>query len=242
MLINRFYIEKKSGKLRPIGAPNFESRMISKAFTDMVVAITDVAVGVGARSTEQHGYRKMRGTWSAILQTVELHRRGLRGYEFDLVSFFNQITPYVVSTKLTQYSKLLSNLISNLIRGVEYRFHKLEAEAELIRNEKGNLLRHGLPQGLSLSPVLATLCLEYFDRPKNLVMYADDGIFFYETDKQEFDRWISRLGNYGIEISKEKSHEITGPYSFCGVMIDPIERTVEYQGQTVRWADPNFEK
>jgi len=56
LLINRFYILKKNGKMRPIGAPNYESRMISKAMTDLVYAVTE-----SGRVSEQHGYMKKRG-------------------------------------------------------------------------------------------------------------------------------------------------------------------------------------
>jgi len=56
LLINRFYILKKNGKMRPIGAPNYESRMISKAMTDLVYAVTEKG-----RVDEQHGYMKKRG-------------------------------------------------------------------------------------------------------------------------------------------------------------------------------------
>jgi hypothetical protein len=56
LLINRFYILKKNGKMRPIGAPNYESRMISKALTDLTYAVTEKD-----RVTEQHGYMKKRG-------------------------------------------------------------------------------------------------------------------------------------------------------------------------------------
>jgi hypothetical protein len=38
------------------------------------------------------------------------------------------------------------------------------------------LLRKGLPQGLSLSPILATLPLEMTTPPRGLIMYADDGL------------------------------------------------------------------
>jgi len=57
LLINRFYIEKKNGKMRPIGAPNYESRMISKAFTDLIYSITEKD-----RCSEQHAYMKKRGS------------------------------------------------------------------------------------------------------------------------------------------------------------------------------------
>lgn len=56
LLIHRFYILKKNGKMRPIGAPNYESRMISKALTDLLYTVTEKS-----RSAEQHGYMKKRG-------------------------------------------------------------------------------------------------------------------------------------------------------------------------------------
>lgn len=56
LLINRYYIEKKNGKFRPIGAPNYESRMISKALTDLVYSMTE-----NDRSEEQHAYVRRKG-------------------------------------------------------------------------------------------------------------------------------------------------------------------------------------
>lgn len=147
LLINRFYIVKRSGKLRPIGAPNFESRMISKCLTDIVYAFT-----VNRRSPEQHGYMKARGTWSAILQVINLLKEGYKGYEFDLKSFFNVLTPAVVEEGLRGTDKLLKGLIITVLRKIEYRFTKLEEEVELVPSRKGVVRRFGLPQGLSLSP------------------------------------------------------------------------------------------
>jgi len=40
-----------------------------------------------------------------------------------------------------------------------------------------HIIRRGLPQGLSLSPLLATMVLELFKPPKGLFLYADDGLF-----------------------------------------------------------------
>jgi hypothetical protein len=68
---------------------------------------------------------------------------------------------------------------------VEYKFKTIEKEAELIMDYKvehnGKILPHivrrGLPQGLSLSPLLSTLVLEIFKAPKGLFMYADDGLY-----------------------------------------------------------------
>lgn len=257
LLINRFYIIKNRNdserngklfegellpgeKLRPIGAPNFESRMISKALTDVMYAFTE-----SSRSTEQHGYMRNRGTWSACLQVVDHLKRGYSGYEFDLVSFFNQITPYIVHKKLEACHPPLRKLIGKILRKIEYRWEDLQKEAELQQNSSGRVTRWGLPQGLSMSPLLATLCLEAFGRPNHMVMYADDGIFFYkgENGKKEFEEWIQRIQGYGVILSPEKSHDIDAKhFKFCGVDFYPAENTLGFQGRLISWHDKNLEK
>lgn len=46
------------------------------------------------------------------------------------------------------------------------------------------IMREGLPQGLGISPLLATLAIEMFEPPKGLIMYADDGIFVGAGQKE----------------------------------------------------------
>jgi hypothetical protein len=48
---------------------------------------------------------------------------------------------------------------------------------------KDIIVREGLPQGLSISPLLATLALESTKTPRNLLMYADDGLIFGNSDE-----------------------------------------------------------
>jgi hypothetical protein len=217
LLIKRFYIEKKNGKLRPIGAPNYESRMISKAFTDIVYAVTEKN-----RSSEQHGYMKKRGAWSAILSCVRKLKEGYDGYEFDLKSFFNTVEPFIIMRKLEEVNKQLAISVSTIIKNIEYRFEKLESEAELKpkAGRRNTIERFGVPQGLSLSPLLSTWALEYYGRPENMVMYADDGIYFFKNHMSKFHRWIERMGYAGIEIAPEKSKMIGRRFKFCGVEID----------------------
>jgi hypothetical protein len=217
LLINRFYIEKKNGKLRPIGAPNYESRMISKAFTDIIYAVTEKD-----RSAEQHGYMKKRGAWSAVLSCVRKLKEGFDGYEFDLKSFFNTVEPFIIMRKLEEVNKQLAISVSTIIKNIEYRFEKLEPEAELKpkAGRRNTIERFGVPQGLSLSPLLSTWALEYYGRPENMVMYADDGIYFFKNHMSRFHRWIERMAYAGIEIAPEKSKMIGQRFKFCGVEID----------------------
>lgn len=77
---------------------------------------------------------------------------------------------------------------------VGYTWEEIEDEAELKISEGEtksgksiHILREGLPQGLSLSPLLCTLAVEQFKPPKGTFMYVDDGLFI--GDKQGFDEF-----------------------------------------------------
>jgi len=63
----------------------------------------------------------------------------------------------------------------------------LESGFRLLAKQKRNLpiyVRKGVPQGLPLSPVLATLTCEIPGAPKGTIMYADDGIYIgYRPNK-----------------------------------------------------------
>jgi retron-type reverse transcriptase len=86
--LERFYITKKNGKLRPIGSPTYESRMISKALNDLIYFIHEDKL-----AQSQHAYRFERGTHTALIdvwmRTVLLKHRHI--YEFDFKSYFNNV-------------------------------------------------------------------------------------------------------------------------------------------------------
>jgi hypothetical protein len=68
----------------------------------------------------------------------------------------------------------------------------IPAEPEIIlENNKSppKIRRNGLPQGLSLSPILATSVLAQMPDLGGLVMYADDGLIIREDhlDDDEVD-------------------------------------------------------
>jgi ribosomal protein L16 Arg81 hydroxylase len=49
-------------------------------------------------------------------------------------------------------------------------------------NQKPKLVRKGLPQGLSISPILATMILDSLPPMEGLVMYADDGVILSDCE------------------------------------------------------------
>lgn len=110
--------------------------------------------------------------------------------EFDFKSFFNTVSLGSVFKRIGRYGPHLAYTVSNMVATVAVKtedgFH---IEKEFVELSKCLYKKSGLPQGLSLSPILATLVLESKITPKNLVMYADDGLYFYRNgEKNEFSR------------------------------------------------------
>jgi hypothetical protein len=68
------------------------------------------------------------------------------------------VEPYIYFKKLEEVCKPLAKLIGIVIKNIEYRYSELKPETEL--NPKAGMTntleRKGVPQGLSLSPILST--------------------------------------------------------------------------------------
>lgn len=239
--VDRYYILKKNGKYRPIGAPRLTSKVMSRFLSDMVTSLLEPE-----RIKDKfanHAYRPHKGVHTAIMEFVREWKRCIlvnktlpHIYEFDLKSFFNNVTWTSIGQALDRkLSPLASTLVLTYLSHVRYNFreeYKEEDELTPIGNYKTKewaedvltldsgfqilhkhkkikpiYVRKGVPQGLPLSPVLATLTCEIPGAPKGTIMYADDGIYIgYKPNK--FMDWV-RSGQFSGRILQEsKSREI----------------------------------
>jgi len=171
MNLKRYYLLKPNGKWRPIGAPTIGSKVISKMITDMWVTLSDAN-----RSTMQHAFRPGRGTWSAIYEVIKKLTNRKEGdviVEFDMKGFFNTINRWSIHEAALRYSQLLSNCIRHIMDNTRYIYDNLKVETELIKvnvnfwkakrkdgSYKDSIYRSGVPQGLPLSPLAATIALK----------------------------------------------------------------------------------
>ena len=113
-------------------------------------------------------------------------------YEFDFVGFFNNVRPYDIIQSIKTDSKELGNLIEGIMNNL-YIEGAIQAEQEteilgvnFTKGEYPKVERQGLPQGLAMSPILATLSIEELGgEPEGLIMYADDGIILIPKKNQE---------------------------------------------------------
>lgn len=208
----RFYIPKPNGKLRPIGAPALEWRVIIGMWTGFLYMCLDQTI-----SNNQYGFRPGRSlleTWKKIWRRADdIGLNKLQVAEFDLESFFNLVSTRTVETELK--SRGLPNWLVNWINWVNsnpprFNINEIQPEKELEYNPEGKwLFKRGLPQGLAWSPLLAILVLDATFKKLgiNAIMYADDGVIVSDTT-EEFEKLqnnIFELGLAGIKVSKKQT-------------------------------------
>lgn len=87
--IERIYVKKPNGKLRPIGSPSYPDRIHHSMLSYFCTHWTEPW-----RSPDQHGFRPGRGIWSVWykLLTEFLYHDNI--VEYDLRSFFNRVPLY----------------------------------------------------------------------------------------------------------------------------------------------------
>jgi len=164
---------------------------------------------------------------------------------------------------MSEKSELLADLVYGMLVRIHYTFKELKPETELQYREKYDyvdkklvgtktltrykgkwittIIRRGMPQGLSVSPLLATLALEKTNIPDDVTMYADDGLYIGDHWDDEFIPWVSRLEDMGVQIEFTKSGFCKKQFNFLGVEINVETHTLKYNESTISWNDPQLE-